>query len=225
MSPTLAPVRPPAFGFPIQLEVRGRRAFVAGSGREARHKAAALADLGADVVMWAADPAPLAGLAERRGVRVATGPFDPALLDDAIIAIVAEEDRELGRAIATEARARRVLVNTVDDLDYCDWSAPAILRRGELSVAVATGGAAPAVGVRIRDRIAAEIATPEFEPFVDLMREVRPRILGSGRSFGDRRELWYALVDGPALGLVAAGDTDAARAELDRAISAWEAAA
>jgi precorrin-2 dehydrogenase/sirohydrochlorin ferrochelatase len=221
----IAGLRPPPFGFPIQLEVRGRRVLVAGAGREAAHKAAALAELGARVVVWARRHDRTASLAGTPGIELAAGDFDPGLLEGALIAIVAEEDRELGREIARAARARGVLVNTVDDLDHCDWSAPAILRRGELTIAVATGGAAPAVGVRLRDRIADELAGPEYEPFVDLLRAVRPRILGSGRSFGERRVLWYGLVDGPALGLLRAGDPDAAGATIEAAIAAWEAEA
>ena len=115
-----------------------------------------------------------------------------------------------------------MLVNTVDDIPFCDWSAPAILRRGDLTIAVGTGGIAPALAVRIRDR-AAEDVGPEYGRLLAIFGAVRPRIMATGRSFGDRRRLWYGLADGPALAHLRAGDDEAARRAVDEAIATWEA--
>jgi precorrin-2 dehydrogenase / sirohydrochlorin ferrochelatase len=195
-----------AFGFPVFLEVRGRVALVAGDGHEARAKAASLAELGASVRRFAPD----------------TREWYPALLDGAFLAIVGTGDRELDRRIATDARAAGVLVNTIDDIAYCDWSAPAILRRGDLTVAVASAGIAPALAVRLRDRFADEIG-PEYGELLALFGEVRPAIMATGRPFRDRRELWYRLVDGPALDHVREGRPDGARRAIADAIETWEA--
>jgi siroheme synthase-like protein len=186
------------------LEVRDRVVLVAGDGPEARHKAASLADLGARVRRWIP----------------AEGPFQPALLDDALLAIVNTGDRVLDRQIAADARSRRVLVNTVDDIPACDWSAPAILRRGDLTIAVATSGVAPALAVRLRDRVAGEVG-PAYGELLALFGELRPEIMATGRSFRDRRRLWYELVDGPALELVEAGEVEGARAALRAQVDAW----
>ena len=77
-----------------------------------------------------------------------------------------------------------VLVNTVDDIPACDWSAPAILRRGDLTIAVATGGIAPALAVRLRDRIAE--VRPAHGELLALFGELRPEIMATGRSFRDQ---------------------------------------
>jgi siroheme synthase-like protein len=193
-----------AFGFPIFVEVRDRVVLVAGDGAEAAHKATALSELGAVVRRWSP----------------VNGPFDPGLLDDALLAIVNTGDRVLDRQISADARSRRVLVNTVDDIPACDWSAPAILRRGDLTVAVGTGGVAPALAVRLRDRFADEVG-PEHGELLALFGELRPEIMATGRSFRDRRRLWYELVDGPALGLLEAGDRDGARQALRAQVDAW----
>jgi siroheme synthase-like protein len=212
----------PAFGFPIFLEVRDRAVLVCGGGREAAHKARALAQLGARVRVWAADHDSTAGLAGDDRIELFGGPFDVALLDDAIVAIVATGDRAKDRTIAGEARSRRVLVNTVDDIPFCDWSAPAILRRGNLTLAVGTGGVAPALAVRLRDRLAGDLGT-EYGTLLEIFGDVRPRIMASGRSFADRRRLWYDLVDGAALDALAVGDEAGARRIVNTAIAAWEA--
>lgn len=210
-----------AFGFPIMVEVRDVPVVVAGGGREAATKVKALAALGARVRLWTADPA----RAPELGVRSATsasGAFDPALLDGARLAIVDTGDRELDRRIAAAARERRVLVNVVDDPTSCDWSAPAILRRGALTVTVASAGIAPALASRLRDQLRTVVG-PEYGELIALFAEVRSAIMASGRSLADRRQLWYALVDGPALGLLRAGRTDEARHAVADAVEAWEA--
>jgi siroheme synthase-like protein len=193
----------PPFGYPIFVEVRGRRVVVVGDGPEARHKARGLAELGADVV------------------RANGADFDPAVLEAALLVIVSTGHRDRDREIATVARERGLLVNTVDDIPYCDWSAPAILRRGDLTIAVGTGGVAPALAVRLRDRLAGEIGD-EFGELLRLFADVRPAVMATNRPFADRRSLWYDLVDGPALEHLRAGRTPEARRAIEDALAAWE---
>jgi precorrin-2 dehydrogenase/sirohydrochlorin ferrochelatase len=212
---------PAPFGFPIMLEVRDRRVVVAGGGHEPAAKAGSLAGLGAEVVVWAERHAQTAGLEGSAGIELRSGPYDPAVLDGALLAVVGTGDRELDHRIARDARERRVLVNTVDDIPYCDWSAPAILRRGDMTISVATAGIAPALAVRVRDGIGELIGT-EYGELLAILGRLRPRIMATGEPFASRRRLWYELVDGPALDLVRAGDVDGARAHLERAVSDWE---
>jgi precorrin-2 dehydrogenase/sirohydrochlorin ferrochelatase len=204
------------------LDVRGRRVVVAGGGREPAHKAADLALLGAEVAIWAAEHRDTAALDGTPGVELHAGPFRPAILDGALLAVVGTGDRPLDREIATAARERGVLVNTVDDIPYCDWSYPAVLRRGDLTVSFATAGIAPALAVRLRDRLGEEVG-PEYAELVSLFGEVRPRIMASGRPFSSRRRLWYELVEGPALDHLRAARPDLARAAIDAALDAWDA--
>jgi len=221
VSIAVAPHAPAPFAFPIMLDVRERRAVIAGGGHESADKAASLAGLGAEVVVWAEHHRETTALEGVDGIELRSGPFDPAILDDALLAIVATGNRDLDHRIATAARDRRVLVNTVDDIPYCDWSAPAILRRGDLTISVATGGIAPALAVRIRDRIA-ELIGPEHGELLTILATLRRRIAATGQSFASRRRLWYSLVDGPALGLIREGDRTGAQAELERVVSTWE---
>lgn len=214
-----------AFAFPIMVEVRGIPVFVAGGGREARTKARALADLGAIVRFWTREwpDNEVAGGGTGSGrIEARSGNFDPHDLVGARLAIVDTGDRALDRTIAQAARDRGVLVNTVDDVPGCDWSAPAILRRGALTVTVATGGVAPAVAVRVRDAIGAAVG-PEYGALLEVLADVRPRIAASGRSFSDRRRLWYALADGPALALLRDGLDAEALATIDTQLAQWEA--
>ena len=153
------------------------------------------------------------------------GPFEPALLDGVFLAIVACDDRHERRRVAAIVRAAGVLVNAVDENDLCDWAAPAVLRRGGLTVAFGTGGIAPALAVRLRDRLAESLG-PELGTLLELFGEVRPRIMASGRPFADRASgsgtgSWTAL---PWRTAARAAWTRLGR-HLSRTIDAWEAAA
>jgi siroheme synthase-like protein len=202
------------------VDVRDQRIVVAGVDGEAAAKARTLAGLGARVDVWTPDREAAMDVASTAGIRLLDGPYEPAILDGARLAIVATGDRDLDHRIADDARARSVLVNTVDDIPYCDWSAPAVLRRGDLTVAIATAGAAPALAVRLRDQVR-EVVRPEHGALLDILAAVRPRIQATGRPFADRRRLWYELVDGPALGLLRAGDWATARQLVDQAVDMW----
>lgn len=214
------PAAQAAFGYPVFLDVRGRVVLVAGGGREAATRARSLAGLGAQVRVWALAHRATASLAGRASVELVGPGYSPSVLDDALLAVIATGDQVLDRRIAIDARARRILVSTVDDVPFCDWSSPAVLRHGRLTVAIGTGGVAPALAVRLRDRLAQQLGA-EYGLLTELLAEVRPSITGSGRPFAERRALWYELVDGPALELLRAGDPEAARASLRHTVGAW----
>jgi siroheme synthase-like protein len=213
-----------AFGYPVFLEVRGRRCLVVGGGREAREKASTLLDQGASVVVSDVRHECTSGLADRDGAQLHRGPFERALLENVFLAIVACDDRRERRRVAAMVRDAGVLVSAVDENDLCDWAAPAVLRRGGLTIALGTGGIAPALAVRLRDRLADELG-PAPGTLLQLFGEVRPRISASGRPFADRRRLWYELVDGPALDACRVGRVAEARSVIERAIDDWETAA
>jgi siroheme synthase-like protein len=213
-----------AFAYPVFLEVRDRRCLIVGGGPEALARASALAELGARVLVSDTDHRQTSELDGVPGVETHVGPFRPELLEGTFLVIVASNDRVERRRVAKLARAAGVLVNAVDENDLCDWAAPAILRRGGLTVALGTGGVAPALAVRLRDRLAGSLG-PELATLLELFGEVRPRIMASGRPFADRRRLWYRLVDGAAVEDCRAGRVDEARATISATIDAWERAA
>lgn len=213
--------RPAAFAFPIMVEVRNVPVLVAGGGREAPAKVKTLTALGAQVRFWSDAPAGAADFVRSPAVVTHSGNFESALLDGVRLAIVDTGDRALDRRIAAEARATSVLVNVIDDPLSCDWSAPAVLRRGDLTIAIASAGVAPALASRLRDRLRSVVG-PEYGEFVAFLAEVRPRIMASGRSLAHRRRLWYELVDGPALELLRAGHDREAREAIGAAVLAWE---
>ena len=74
--------------------------------------------------------------------------------------------------LAADARAARVLVNVEDRPELCDFHSVAELRRGDLLLAVSTGGASPGLASRIRARLARDYG-PEWADRVALLRNRR----------------------------------------------------
>ncbi len=205
--------------YPVFLDLEGRVAVVAGSGPELAARAEALLEVGARVRVVTARPnAKIRELARAGSVELRERDFRAQDLDGATLAIAAG-DENAARAAREAATAARVPLNVVDTPELCDWIHGAVLRRGALVAAISTSGAAPALAVRIRDRLAAE-AGAEYARFLDLAAEHRAQIARSGLDFAARRRLWYRIADSAALSALRDGDEARARAIFAEEIAA-----
>lgn len=196
-------------GYPAILLLDGRLGVVIGGGKIAARKVQSLRDAGARVRVVAPSITP--GLRALDSVEIVMRAYAPGDLSGAAIAIAATGDETVNRAVYEEAVALGIPVNAVDDLAHCTFIAPSIIRRGEMLIAISTGGRGPALAVRLRERIEAMIGEGDAQML---------RVLGALRDeecvAGDedeRRERWYRVVDSPeVLTLVRAGRFDDARA-------------
>jgi siroheme synthase-like protein len=207
----------PRFAYPVSLDLAGRRAVVVGAGAVALGKACALLDAGALLTVVADGPSEALQRLQAAGATVARRAFEPADLDGAFVCVAASDDPALRAAVYAQARARGVLVNLVDDPDHCDFAAPAVVRRGELVIAVSTGGRSPALASRLR-RLLEERFGPEWEELSALIAEVRERTLPLLPDLGERSRRWRAALGSGAMeeleALVRAGRAEQARRRL-----------
>ena len=165
------------FRFPVALELSGRRGVVVGGGAEAERKVRALLEAEASVTVVAAEVTPgLSDLARCGDLTHLPRPYRSGDLDGAFLVIVATDDRAVVAAVFAEAEERRVLCNAVDDVAHCHFAVPSVVRRGELLLAVSTGGRAPALAKRLRRRLTAELGW-EYAALVDVLGEVRAELL------------------------------------------------
>jgi len=184
------------FGFPILLDLAGRRCVVLGTLPVREGKAEALLAGGADDVLVVAE-APARWLGELEtvdGVTVERRGWRAADLDGALLVIAHHPDPRERAAIAHEALVRGVLVNLVDDVAACDWAMPSVVRRGDLLLAIGTGGASPTLSRTLRERFQAEFG-PEWAEVLRVLREVREESLVRLPAFTARAERWRAALD------------------------------
>jgi precorrin-2 dehydrogenase/sirohydrochlorin ferrochelatase len=209
------PERPMPPYYPILLDLSGRPCVVLGGSRTVAaltvEKVRGLWEVGARVTLVTPElPAELAGHAGRGDIRWLERGYRPGDLAGAFLAIVTAADPDLREAAWLEATRRNIPLNTVDDVPRCSFIAPSVLRRGDLTVAVSTGGKAPALAVRLRQRLEGELGS-EHARFLELAGRVRKPLAARHPDFGLRRELWYRLVDSDVLELLRRGDETAAR--------------
>jgi precorrin-2 dehydrogenase len=200
--------------YPVFLDLRDRPCLVvsgAGGGELAAEKARGLAAAGAAVAVIAEHATPaLADLAASGSIAHLQRRYRPGDLEGVLLAVVLEADAPTVAAIWEEARARGTLVNTVDDPSHCHFIAPALVQRGDLTVAISTAGKAPALAVRLRQRLERMLGD-EHARFLALAGSVRARLAARWPDFATRKERWYRLVDSDVLELLRQGDEAAAR--------------
>lgn len=184
------------FGYPVFLELAGRRAVVIGEDAVHEGKVEGLLDAGADdVLVVATEPRRhLDRLALVNGVRVERRGWRPADLDGAFLCVASARVPDERAVMAREARARRVLVNVVDDIPNCDWSAPSLVRRGELVIAIGTGGASPAFAKKLRLRLSENFGE-EWSEVLAVVRGVRADTLPALPDFVERARRWSESLD------------------------------
>lgn len=188
---------------------------VIGGGRVAARKVASLLEVEAKVRLVSPRLAPeTAEQADDPGVELRQRKFEPQDLDGAALVICATDNETLNRSVAAEADKRGLFVNVVDVPPLCSFIVPAVVRRGELTLAVSTGGASPAAARRLRERLQDEFG-PAWGPYLKLMRALRERVTTQGRPAQENRPKFFGLADSDLYERVAAADA----AGVDRVVA------
>jgi precorrin-2 dehydrogenase/sirohydrochlorin ferrochelatase len=196
---------------PIVLTGLGEKVcLVIGGGDVAERKTRALLDAGARVRVIAPDlTVPLAEFVQRGQVDWVARQYSRGDLEGAFLVIAATDDPEVNAAAAREAAERGCLVNVVDDPALCNFIAPAVVRRGDLTIAISTGGLAPALSGHLRARLEQEFG-PEWEGYVNLLAGLREQIAACFPDLEERRRAWQRMLHADLLAqLLAEGDQGA----------------
>jgi precorrin-2 dehydrogenase len=179
--------------YPIAVKLELRSCLVVGGGAISLHKTRELLRCGALVhavaMEWLAD---FAELMVHPRLTQSTRPFHSKDLDGVFLVIAATDDPATQLAVARGAEERGILCNVVDVNALCNFYAPAILRRGSLTVAVSTEGKSPLLAVAIRDRIG-KLLGPHLGPMLDRLGESRATVRAR---FPDDPELRRKSLDG-----------------------------
>lgn len=196
--------------YPVFLDLRLRPCVVLGGCGMAEEKVKGLLNAGARVTVIAPSLTPaLEELAAEERIVHHAREYRPGDLEGAALAVSTDRTPEAAAAVWRESRDRNVLLNTVDDVPHCNFIAPAIVKRGDLSIAISTGGKAPVLAVRLRQRLEREVGE-EHARFLALAGAAREPLAHRHPDFATRRELWYRLVDSDVLELLRHGDETAA---------------
>jgi uroporphyrin-III C-methyltransferase/precorrin-2 dehydrogenase/sirohydrochlorin ferrochelatase len=210
--------------FPLFANLRGQPCLIVGGGEVAARKARDLLAAGAKLTVNAPEfSVAVQSLADGTpDVRLAQGPFDPALVGEHLLVVAATSDRFVNAAVASAAGAAQRLCNVVDDGAASTFIVPGIVDRSPLVVAISSGGCSPVLSRLLRQKLERELPSRlgHLAHWAGRWREtVRKRLTEPGL----RRRFWERLLGGAAASRVLrddeAGADELARAMLDGAIT------
>ena len=200
--------------FPIYLEMTGRRCLVIGGGAVAERKVAGLVEAGAEVVVIS--PAASGNIlrwSKEKSIEWIARRYQPGDLTEYEIAFVATDDGVVNAQVFQQARKLGVWVNAADDAVHCDFILPSVLRRGDLTVAVSSGGKSPALARTIREELELYF-TDEYALLADLAADAREELRARGISAPF--EAWRRALGGEVRQLLMRGDVARAKSLLLR---------
>ncbi len=191
--------------YPLFLDIAGRRCVVVGGGEVSERKVGRLLACGASVEVVGRHLTPGLAALKREGAIVhREADYHEDQIRGAVLVIGATDSDDVNGRIARDARERGIPVNIVDDPARCDFILPSVVERGDLAIAVSTGGKSPALAKKIRTELEGAYG-PEYAALTAIMGELREKVIAGGRPPGENRALFEALVSSDILEHIRAG--------------------
>jgi precorrin-2 dehydrogenase / sirohydrochlorin ferrochelatase len=179
--------------FPMFMKLAGKQCLVVGAGKVGAPKIGGLIDTGARIQVVAMEAAgQVHEWAEAGNISLALRPFAESDLNGKFLAVVATDSPSLNKFVYDEAQLRGMLCNVVDVPEYCDFFYPAVVRRGDLQIAVSTAGQSPSLAQKIRQQLERQFG----EGYVDWVRqlgETRRLVLASDLDRETKSDLLHSL--------------------------------
>ena len=139
--------------FPFFMDLSRRNGLIVGGGTVALRKIRKLLPYEAHLTVCAPELKP--EIIQISGLMLLRQPFEPALLDGMDYVIAATDDTALNHQVSGLCRGQGIPVNVVDDRDACTFLFPSLVKQGDLSIGISTGGASPSAAIYLKERIAA----------------------------------------------------------------------
>src|ERR1700675_1651518 len=181
------------------MKLQGRRCLVVGAGKVGEPKIGGLIDTGALIEVVSVDASETVREWAKAGrISLELRPFAPADLDGKFLAVVATASNRRNKLSYREAQQRGVLCNVVDVPKYCDFYYPAVVRRGDLQIAISTNGQSPSLSQKLRQQLERQFG-PGYAEWVKELGETRRLVLASDLDPKRKRELLHSLASREAL--------------------------
>lgn len=181
--------------YAVSLNLVNRKCLVVGGGRVAERKVKSLLDCNAEVIVVSPELSEgLRQLAEEGKIRHRAGEYTSEDLNGVFIVISATNSQELNRKVAIDCFARNIPINAVDDPEYCSFIVPAVVKRGDLSISISTGGKSPALARRIRQDLEQQYGN-EYAILLEYLGQVRKDVLERIPGQEQREKIFRCLAE------------------------------
>jgi len=193
--------------YPLFLDVKDRSCLVVGGGKVGARKAMSLARAGARVRVVSLGFAPGLVDAPFDNICLDQKPFAIDDLDGACLVFAATDSRELNGRVRDAARLAGILCNIANGTDKGDFILPALVDRGDLQIAVSTGGASPAMAKKLKGELEILFGS-EYETMLILMANIRKKMLARGHDPQGHKKIFTDLVNQGLPAMIADGDLE-----------------
>jgi siroheme synthase-like protein len=194
--------------YPVYLNLTGKKCVVIGGGRIAEDKVVKLQDANAEVILISPTVTPaLQAWAQAGDFKWQQREYQPGDLEGAFLGIASTNNRQVNHEIFQEAERLAILMNVVDDTERCTFIAPAIVQRGQVTLAISTGGASPALARKLRETLTNAPAL-EWADLAGVLASARKEIKKKGLTVDPQR--WQCCITNELLELVQSGQEEQA---------------
>lgn len=188
--------------YPVNLNINNRSCLVVGGGNVAARKVKTLLACGAHVTVISPEICDAIGkLAGSECITLVRRGYASGDLDGHFMVIGATSDMALNRRISRDAEKQNMLCNIADVPEACNFILPAVIRRGDLVIAVSTSGKSPAFAKKLRQDLETTFGE-EYARFLELMGAIRKRLLCEKHDPEEHKELFETLIDRGLLAMV-----------------------
>jgi siroheme synthase-like protein len=181
--------------YPIFLELGGRRVVLIGGGAVAVRKATTLLEAGARLIVVAHKPSDaITELCTSHGAELIRDRYSKQYVVEAVLVIAATDDQAVNEQVYRDCQELEILCNVVDEPRLCDFFVPAVVKRGDLQIAIGTEGYSPAYAGHLRKKLET-IFTEEHGRFLAELETARREVIEQVPTPADRKALLGRLVD------------------------------
>jgi len=204
--------------YPVYLDLKNKRVVVIGGGSVAERKVESLIGTRASIDVISPEVTPrLDALAEAGEIRLHRRLYAAGDCRNAALVFSATDDEKVSAEVFEEATRDGALINTADQPSLCDFIMPAVHRRGDVTVAVSTGGTSPGLAAQLRNEIA-EIVGPEYGRLAALLAQARLEIRRRVPDLEQRKALHYRILNSDIMDCLKRSDTAGAERRLKELI-------
>lgn len=192
--------------YPVFLDLKNKKCVVIGGGSVAERKAVTLLSCKADVSVISPEITPrLRELAKKKRLRYIKKRYEDKDIKDAFLVVAATNNREANKAVFAAAKKYKCLLNIVDKPDDSNFIVPSLISRGDLTIAVSTGGKSPALAKQIRKELQQRYGK-EYGIFIKAMGKARAKVLKNVPSEKARRQIFTKLAKSNIINLLKKGN-------------------
>jgi precorrin-2 dehydrogenase/sirohydrochlorin ferrochelatase len=204
--------------YPIYLNLSKRRVVVIGGGAVAERKVESLLGTEALITVISPEVTPrLESLATHNKIEIHRRVYLSGDCIGAALVLSATDDETVSAAVFEEATSAGALVNTADQPQLCDFIMPALVRRGDIAIAISTGGTSPALAAQLRSEIETLIG-PEYAQLAELMAQARLEIRRRIPDAEQRKAIHYRILNSDIIERLKRNDVAGARRRLQEII-------